>query len=411
MKRSALFILIISVFSFQLHIPASAAQYEHILLYVDGREITNLPEPPFMYNDRVLVPAREVFESAGAIVTWEESTQQVLIFYNASLLVLTVNSNNAWLDGSDIKMDVPPLIKNNKVMIPLRFPAECFNFEVDWNGRVPAAYLFSPEPPLAEPTPLPAENINEVILPPEVDIIVDDAPNEPAVAPFKAIDISEREIPAVQFGTATITDLLTPHDLNMAAYTAVSSGPISEVQKTLLPDNRLIIDIYNALNRLEGPFDLHGSVPISGLRASQFMDYPSVTRIVFDVTGAAEYSVMLSDDRTRLTVSFEQNGMNESRITSNGVSDSLTITGSRVPLVQVYPGDLPNQFIINVDKPVFSADGVGSYFNGAFINQAEYSETPNGGGRILLYLNEIPSFNVTEGINSVTVNFYKNTIL
>jgi N-acetylmuramoyl-L-alanine amidase len=190
----------------------------------------------------------------------------------------------------------------------------------------------------------------------------------------------------------------------------VASGPITEVQKLLLEDNRLVIDIYNALHGITGPYYVDETVPVYGVRSSQFMDVPSVTRLVFDLNGAAEYSVALSADRTQLTVSFSENEMTNVSFNSNGLTDSITINGTGIPLVQVYPAYNPDRYVISVNNAstdIIRTDSV----NGAYVSQMNVFQSIGSGVQIDAFVRgSWPSYDIVENGNSVTVNFFANTL-
>ena len=38
------------------------------------------------------------------------------------------------MDGEDVMLDMPAMLKNNRTMVPLRFVMEAFDVQVDWDG-------------------------------------------------------------------------------------------------------------------------------------------------------------------------------------------------------------------------------------------------------------------------------------
>lgn len=88
---------------------------------------------------RTLVPARALFEKAGAVVTWDEASQSVGVTYNSYTIRLTIGSQIAVVNGEDKELDVPAMIIDHdgdyygSTMIPVRFVAENLNFGVAWD--------------------------------------------------------------------------------------------------------------------------------------------------------------------------------------------------------------------------------------------------------------------------------------
>ena len=84
-----------------------------------------------------MVPIRFLSESFGANVAWYPASQQILIQMKGKKVLLTIGNDKAVVEQNAVqktlKMDVPPMIVNNRTLIPLRFVMEVFNATVDWN--------------------------------------------------------------------------------------------------------------------------------------------------------------------------------------------------------------------------------------------------------------------------------------
>lgn len=61
----------------------------------------------------------------------EKGYQQVYVTYGNTLVVIPINSKNAYVNGNDTPMDIETKIKNNKTMISLRFAANSLNFKTE----------------------------------------------------------------------------------------------------------------------------------------------------------------------------------------------------------------------------------------------------------------------------------------
>ena len=81
-----------------------------------------------------LIPIRAVSELLGADVKWNEKTKSVTITKNKRKVILFINSDSALVDGEDVMLDMPAMLKNNRTMVPLRFVMEAFDVQVDWDG-------------------------------------------------------------------------------------------------------------------------------------------------------------------------------------------------------------------------------------------------------------------------------------
>lgn len=95
----------------------------------EGRGTTSV-----IVNERTLVPIRAIIEEMGGTVSWEQATQTATLNYNSDTIDLVIGSTTAYLNGAANTLDVAPSVINERTMLPIRFIAESFKFEVDWDG-------------------------------------------------------------------------------------------------------------------------------------------------------------------------------------------------------------------------------------------------------------------------------------
>ena len=102
-----------------------------IKVCIDGKNQT-YDQPPVIINDRVMVPLRGIFEALGATVSWDDQTQTVTAIKSGTTIQLTIGSAVAYKNGNPIQLDVPPQIVNDRTMVPVRFVSEALGCKVDW---------------------------------------------------------------------------------------------------------------------------------------------------------------------------------------------------------------------------------------------------------------------------------------
>lgn len=108
---------------------------EAVYLYVNGKNIENLPMQPIIFNDYTLVPAREVFENLGAEVLWHKENSEIEILYEGNNIKMQLNEQKATVNGVEYLMPIVPKLINAKTMIPTRFVAEAIGLNVNWDGK------------------------------------------------------------------------------------------------------------------------------------------------------------------------------------------------------------------------------------------------------------------------------------
>ena len=94
--------------------------------------------PAVTLNGRTYVPLRALAELLGANVTWDPDKQRAVIRDGKTSRAIAAVPGSRTLEISDasgqrsVAMDVPAVVENGRVMIPLRYVAEVFGLEVGW---------------------------------------------------------------------------------------------------------------------------------------------------------------------------------------------------------------------------------------------------------------------------------------
>ncbi len=107
---------------------------------INGRNI-NFDVPPVIKNNRTLIPVRAVTEELGAKVAWNQKDQTVIITKENIKIELVIGRTNSKVNGQIASLDAPAEIMNGRTLIPLRFIAETFNLKVGWNQETRTAII------------------------------------------------------------------------------------------------------------------------------------------------------------------------------------------------------------------------------------------------------------------------------
>jgi hypothetical protein len=93
---------------------------------------------PFIINGRTMVPIRFISEAFGAEIFWDSFTKKIYlkIVSKEIQIVLQVNKPSALINQKETKLDVPPLIFEGRVYVPIRFIAEAFGATVSLEKNV-----------------------------------------------------------------------------------------------------------------------------------------------------------------------------------------------------------------------------------------------------------------------------------
>lgn len=107
----------------------------YIRIEVDGRPL-DLASAPYLADDRVLVPFRDLAEALDADVAWDETTQTVTMrragTSGVTEVVVRIDNDIARINGTVSRLDAAPRIIDGRTYVPLRFVAEALDVAVHW---------------------------------------------------------------------------------------------------------------------------------------------------------------------------------------------------------------------------------------------------------------------------------------
>lgn len=117
-----------------------SAGEKQISIVLDGEDL-KLDVNPILEKGSTLVPIREIFQRMGARVSFDPSTQKIVIEQSDSKIELWIGNNNAYVNQKLFNLDVPPSIVNGRTLVPLRFISECLGYQIDWNQTNRTVYI------------------------------------------------------------------------------------------------------------------------------------------------------------------------------------------------------------------------------------------------------------------------------
>ncbi|MCH5186481.1 MAG: tyrosine-protein phosphatase [Oscillospiraceae bacterium] len=96
------------------------------------KQIDEQGTAPILQNERTLLPVRALVEEFGGEVQWNDAERAVTLFYGEDTVKLCIDSTTAYLNGESYALDVAPVIREGRTMLPVRFIAESFHWNVIW---------------------------------------------------------------------------------------------------------------------------------------------------------------------------------------------------------------------------------------------------------------------------------------
>ncbi len=106
----------------------------------------------------ILIPLRSMFEQMGATVSYDEASKTATVSKPGSEIKVTVGKPEVLINGESRPLDVPPMIYQGNVLVPVRVISEGMGAYVLWvadQHLVVVRYLPATPPPAPPPTMAP----------------------------------------------------------------------------------------------------------------------------------------------------------------------------------------------------------------------------------------------------------------
>ncbi|MDR2183648.1 MAG: copper amine oxidase N-terminal domain-containing protein [Clostridiales bacterium] len=158
--RKKLCIIFLALLVIYAPMPLNAAD-DAITVIFDGQPIEFVDQTPIIVDGRTLVPARAIFEAFGMEVQWRNDHGQrqiwaakgdfgisMYIGFNfmsfgtfADYYVTFRGQTMRPFESTQVELDVPPMLVNDRAMVPLRAIVEALDAEVEWNQETRTAVI------------------------------------------------------------------------------------------------------------------------------------------------------------------------------------------------------------------------------------------------------------------------------
>ena len=110
-------------------------QNSKIKVLLDGEEVFFNTTPEFV-DDTAMIPIRDYLNlSTGekAIIEWNQERKSITVRYSGNTVEFSIGNEVANINGSDIKLENKPYIKNSSTMIPIEFISSALDIDSGWN--------------------------------------------------------------------------------------------------------------------------------------------------------------------------------------------------------------------------------------------------------------------------------------
>lgn len=113
---------------------------------LDGK-VLSFDVPPMIQDGRVLVPMSVIFEAMGAQVSWDAATGQAKAVKDGITVVIPINSTSPTINGVAKTLDVSAQVVDGRTLVPLGFVGTAFGGIVSWDSATRTVTITSPSLP------------------------------------------------------------------------------------------------------------------------------------------------------------------------------------------------------------------------------------------------------------------------
>ena len=123
---------------------AGTSETSSITVLLDGEPVSFDAQPEIPAG-ATFVPLRSIFEQLGAEVEWNQQRQEALLISGREEICLKVGSKVAIRNTEVSSLTDAPYLKEDRVMVPLRYLSESLGYDVTWNPETRTAEIRSPQ--------------------------------------------------------------------------------------------------------------------------------------------------------------------------------------------------------------------------------------------------------------------------
>ncbi|OPX83977.1 MAG: Vancomycin B-type resistance protein VanW [Pelotomaculum sp. PtaB.Bin117] len=133
--------------------PAFAAPSNKAVFVVNSQSymlngaVFQMDAAPYTVQGRVLIPLRYLAYALGLDeknVVWDAAGEIVELRTENKKIKLVVNSSTMFVNEKSFRMDVAPILKDNRVYLPAKWVAEELGYSVGWDDRLNALLIGAP---------------------------------------------------------------------------------------------------------------------------------------------------------------------------------------------------------------------------------------------------------------------------
>lgn len=103
--------------------------------FING-QLTELEVPAMVINNRLFVPVRFLSEQLGFDVSWDDVTRTIKILTKKVMIKLDQDHNQAWINDAPVPFDQIGVIVKDKLLLSARTMSDYSDLQIDYNEKL-----------------------------------------------------------------------------------------------------------------------------------------------------------------------------------------------------------------------------------------------------------------------------------
>lgn len=355
-----------------------------IKVKIDGKTMTPKDMPAVSIDGRTMLPMRQIAQELGCEVVWNEEAQQVYVVNDDYTLVFTINKNIGYQNGKEFKMDVPPMIVNDRTMLPVRALATALDLNITWEDatrtvNIATKQTTAPSVPSKPTTP--------------------SVPSTPTTTPASpSVTLNKVNVPASKTAGQV--------------FSIQANGKITDWEEVIVANDKIVLDFYGAKSGLASKITATNSSIVSAVRTAQHTteDGTTYTRVVLDLSAKKHYEVTESADGTKVIVTFDKVTVEDVSCKHKNDRDIIEIEGDGALGANVFTLSDPTRIVVDIPNVESELD------DELDVDDLEYVFAGRSGMftdttlRLVFEVGDLTEFSYSEDDNGGTLTIFRSSL-
>lgn len=344
---------------------------------IDGKTMTPKDMPAVSIDGRTMLPMRQIAQELGCEVVWNEAAQQVYVVNDDYTLVFTINNKTGQQNGKNFSMDVPPMIVNDRTMLPVRALATALDLNITWDDATRTVNIA--EKKAAQPS-------------------VPSTPSVPTTPAAPSITLNKVNVPASKTAGQV--------------FSIQANGKITDWEEVIVANDKIVLDFYGAKSGLASKITATNSSIVSAVRTAQHIaeDGTTYTRVVLDLSAKKKYEVTESADGTKVIVTFDKVTVEDISCKHKNDRDIIEIEGDGALGANVFTLSDPTRIVVDIPNVESELD------DSLNIKDLEYVFAGRSGMftdttlRLVFEVGDLTEYSYSEDDNGGTLTIFRSSL-